>query len=283
MASARARPRVNLLTGAVACSLLAHVAALWLASAAPEGRWAPRPGAVWRAVPAAVVEVLPREHEATRGPASSQVAPRPAPPLETSLTTAVSQPTARAISPPRPTPRRTGVRRPAAVIPAPAPAAEVRRPLTPPVAAPGEVAPEAGGGGDDAGSGEAASEASSPTVGGEGELPAGGDGGGGPALDERVQAYLAELSRRAHAAARYPRAARRLGLEGVTLVACAIASDGRVIAPRVARSSGVPALDRAALDACLDLALPPPDAALLPALGDVRIPVRFAIPPPDSP
>ncbi|MCB9732744.1 MAG: TonB family protein [Deltaproteobacteria bacterium] len=92
-----------------------------------------------------------------------------------------------------------------------------------------------------------------------------------------MRAYLAELSRRARDAASYPRAARRLGLEGVAVIAGSIAPDGRLLAPRLARSSGSPALDEAALAACRALALPPPDPDLLPALAAVQVPIRFAL------
>jgi len=114
---------------------------------------------------------------------------------------------------------------------------------------------------------------------GEGEVGDGGDaaGGDGPfGRGEALTAYLAELSRRAHAAVRYPRAARRLGLSGEVLVACTVDARGRVIAASVARSSGVEALDAAAVAAVRGLALSPPDAGLLTALERVRVPVRFS-------
>jgi len=45
----------------------------------------------------------------------------------------------------------------------------------------------------------------------------------------------------------YPANARRAGIEGVTTIAFKIDTDGKVVAPRVTRSSGNADLDRAAL------------------------------------
>jgi protein TonB len=82
-----------------------------------------------------------------------------------------------------------------------------------------------------------------------------------------------ELAARLAAAARrcYPAAAVRFRLRGEALLAFCLGEDGAARSVAVARSSGSPLLDRAALECVLPGALPAPGAA-----GCFELPVRFA-------
>ncbi len=78
---------------------------------------------------------------------------------------------------------------------------------------------------------------------------------------------------------RYPRAARRLGLEGTAVVSLLLWPDGRLAgAPRLQRSSGYEALDREALRMVRAAApFAPPGGAGDSAKAAFSVPVRFAL------
>lgn len=88
-------------------------------------------------------------------------------------------------------------------------------------------------------------------------------------LGPSVEARLAEIQSRVARAVVYPPVARRRGWEGVARVRFAVERDGRAVDVRVARSSGHPALDRAA-ERGVDAAAPLPWV-----YGRVEVPVRF--------
>jgi protein TonB len=86
-----------------------------------------------------------------------------------------------------------------------------------------------------------------------------------------VAARLEEIRRRVEAALAYPPDARWRDQGGAALVEFEIGSDGRAREVRLARSSGLASLDRAATRAV-------EDAGELPYVyGRLRIPVRFAL------
>lgn len=99
-----------------------------------------------------------------------------------------------------------------------------------------------------------------------------------PAFDAR--AYGEHIRRRIDAHKHYPARARRLGLEGVATVIVAVDGRGHLArAPRIARSSGVAALDDEALRMARAAAPFPPlaGADARPAPLVVHVPVRFSL------
>lgn len=86
-----------------------------------------------------------------------------------------------------------------------------------------------------------------------------------------LEARLDEIRRRVQAALAYPPIAQRRAIGGETIVSFEIDAQRRADAIRTERSSGFPALDRAAEQAARD-------AAPLPwVYGRVEVPVRFEI------
>ena len=92
-------------------------------------------------------------------------------------------------------------------------------------------------------------------AGGEGEKRAkvsggeGGDSGGKPAESSLAEgdSVLSQIMRRIEEAKRYPRAARRMGIEGKTVVRFKLKPGGQVEAVEVVESSGSDILDEASL------------------------------------
>ena len=99
-----------------------------------------------------------------------------------------------------------------------------------------------------------------------------------PPFDAR--AYADSIRRRIDAEKQYPARARRLGLQGVATVLVAVDSRGRLIRPpRLARTSGVAALDHEALRMVQAAApfMPPAGAAPHATPLEVQVPVRFSL------
>ncbi|RMD68336.1 MAG: energy transducer TonB, partial [Gammaproteobacteria bacterium] len=76
---------------------------------------------------------------------------------------------------------------------------------------------------------------------------------------------------------RYPRLARRRGLEGEVLLEVKVGSAGLPLRVRVVRSSGHPVLDRAALEAVSRWRFAPARRGGIPVTATTRIPVRFRL------
>ena len=90
------------------------------------------------------------------------------------------------------------------------------------------------------------------------------------------RAYLAALQAAIAARQQYPAEARRSGRVGTVTVAFVILSDGRITQMRIAKGSGVPSLDSAALDALRRLGrFRPIPSTLGRASLALRVPVRF--------
>jgi protein TonB len=101
-----------------------------------------------------------------------------------------------------------------------------------------------------------------------------------PAPPFDAHAYGEHVRRRIDAHKHYPPRARRLGLEGVATVIVAVDARGHLARPpRIARSSGVAALDDEALRMARAAApFPPPAGAdARPAPLVVHVPVRFSL------
>jgi protein TonB len=123
------------------------------------------------------------------------------------------------------------------------------------------------------------------------DRPAGGasgsgeSGGGGAArtgLGAREKAlegrYLADLQRAIAKHRKYPREARRRGLEGVVTVYFVITADGRIRDVRVAKGSGSRLLDEAGIDTLKRLAaFKPIPRELARDRWALRVPIRFAL------
>lgn len=88
--------------------------------------------------------------------------------------------------------------------------------------------------------------------------------------------YLAALQAAIAARQQYPAEARRSGRVGAVTVAFVILADGRITQIRIAKGSGVPSLDNAALDALRRLGrFRPIPSTLGRASLALRVPVRF--------
>lgn len=109
--------------------------------------------------------------------------------------------------------------------------------------------------------------------------PRGGSGGGQASSIDRkgmLKGYMKQLSRAVRKNYKYPRAAERAGLEGKVLVSITLDASGKIIAVKLARSSGHEILDKAALDAARSVgSLPPAPDALGWGQRSVKIPFRF--------
>jgi protein TonB len=100
------------------------------------------------------------------------------------------------------------------------------------------------------------------------------------APDFDVRAYADSIRRRIDAEKQYPARARRLGLQGVATVLVTVDSRGRLVRPpRLARTSGVAALDHEALRMVQAAAPFTPPAGAAPATTplEVQVPVRFSL------
>jgi len=100
---------------------------------------------------------------------------------------------------------------------------------------------------------ESGREGIPPGAGGQG--PGGGRGGGGssrvsslPKSGEDGDPIIGEIMRRIEAAKRYPRLARKMGIEGRTTVRFRLAPSGEVRSVELLESSGSEVLDRASLE-----------------------------------
>ena len=76
---------------------------------------------------------------------------------------------------------------------------------------------------------------------------------------------------------RYPESARRAGLEGRVLVRAQVDATGRVQGVSLRRSSGVPALDQAALDAVRRWRFHPRTVDGVTSAATVEVPVNFSL------
>lgn len=97
-----------------------------------------------------------------------------------------------------------------------------------------------------------------------------------PKSDDLLMAYLAKVRHKIQESLRYPSMAKKMGVEGETVVQFLIHSNGMVDASslKIAKSSGKAMLDRNAMDAVLD-AIPfevPPKEAI-----EIVIPVVFKL------
>ncbi len=104
----------------------------------------------------------------------------------------------------------------------------------------------------------------------------------GPSEADRRRArrgYVHSVEELVRAHARYPRAAAREGLQGRVELAMRIGGDGRVLAIRVASTSGHALLDDAALDAAreIDRVPAPPLVAALTSTDEVRVGVVYVV------
>lgn len=115
-------------------------------------------------------------------------------------------------------------------------------------------------------------------------LPGPGRAGAPPAAPAAppvdLRAYADAIRRRIDAEKQYPARARRLGLQGVATVLVAVDSRGRLVRPpRLARTSGVAALDHEALRMVQAAAPFTPPAGVAPTTGplEVQVPVRFSL------
>lgn len=104
----------------------------------------------------------------------------------------------------------------------------------------------------------------------------------GPSEADRRRArrgYVHAVEELVRAHTRYPRAASREGLQGRVELALRISNDGRVLAIRVATTSGHGILDDAALEAAreIDRVPSPPAVAALAATDEVRVGVVYVV------
>lgn len=76
---------------------------------------------------------------------------------------------------------------------------------------------------------------------------------------------------------RYPESSRLAGEQGVVLVRVDVATSGNVNRVLLARSSGYPALDRAAVEAVKGWTFHPASAAGIAMTSEVNVPVRFEL------
>ncbi|MGZ3254694.1 MAG: energy transducer TonB [Burkholderiaceae bacterium] len=75
----------------------------------------------------------------------------------------------------------------------------------------------------------------------------------------------------------YPLRAKRRGQEGTTFLSVRVGINGRALSAHVSRSSGIPELDEAALDAVRGWTFVPAKKGNEPVEGLVEVPVRFHI------
>ena len=139
----------------------------------------------------------------------------------------------------------------------PRPAAVARRPTPTPVAPPESAAPAGGG----------ASDGAAAASGGGGGDGSGGDGSGG-----------ARVAYGTNPLPPYPLVARRLGKEGVVLLAVVVAPDGRAADVRVLRSSGFAPLDDSAVTTVRERwRFIPARREGAPIESRVTVPIRFRL------
>lgn len=110
-------------------------------------------------------------------------------------------------------------------------------------------------------------------------LPAMTAGSSTSARRQMISDHALKLERWLERHQRYPRAARRAGIEGVVQLQFVLTSEGRVEAANVRASSGAPVLDRAALELLQSAAPLPWPQGLEVAAIEVQVPVRFELDP----
>lgn len=97
-------------------------------------------------------------------------------------------------------------------------------------------------------------------------------------LSELTERYKREVEPLFEDSKRYPRSARRAGLEGAAFVDVHIDAEGTILEVELAQSSGHTQLDRAALESARAVGkLPAPPAELKWATKTLRIPFRFSL------
>ncbi len=100
----------------------------------------------------------------------------------------------------------------------------------------------------------------------------------GPDIAGIRRGYIGRLSKYFRRIQRYPRRARRAGLEGTVLLEIVLNDAGRIIEIRVARSSGHRILDEAAQEAVAALGtVPSPPGELLWRSQAVQIPFEYSL------
>ena len=110
-------------------------------------------------------------------------------------------------------------------------------------------------------------------------VPAPAPGLGAAALPTRDPAAFVppRLRDGTNTAVAYPETARRLGLEGRTVLRVEVDAEGRVADVAVVESSGHPMLDEAAVDAVSRWRFEPARRGGLPTGHRLRVPIRFAL------
>jgi protein TonB len=110
------------------------------------------------------------------------------------------------------------------------------------------------------------------------------DAGSGPLSDPSLESFALGATlppgpdaRYRNAPPDYPSDARRRGEEGVVRLALRIAVDGTVTSAEVASSSGIPALDRAALEAARRWRFQPATRAGMPVAATLSTAVHFRL------
>ena len=113
---------------------------------------------------------------------------------------------------------------------------------------------------------------------GSGNAAAGAGQGDGPDLGALLRGYKRKVARELRRSRRYPRAARRRGLQGTVIVELVVNASGGVVDVRVARSSGPDVLDDAALKAVRSVGrLPAPPHELGWTRRAIRIPFNYKL------
>ena len=264
--------RGGLRTWFVAVSLVAH-AALFFALRVPASSHA-----VQRARDDLVMFELP-----------ALVPPPPAAPMPI-----VAPPPATPFVPPPLAERPTRVRAPLEAVAAnPAPAAEAAAPAAEPAAPAAEpaaagalptdaqgalaMATGAGGAGGPLGAGGSARTGTGTSVSARSTVGPGGTGVDRRALALAWKAAVERLLRE-RASLNYPRSARRAHLGGTVLLSITVDARGHITLVRVDRTSGVEALDEAAVATVADIgAVPPPPPELDWRTRSLRMPIEYAV------
>jgi protein TonB len=297
-------------TAVVAASCLAHlalVASLVLAEEWILSAQAPR-------TPVLPIELVTAAEPPAAEPSPAPPAPPPPPkipprrvpavpprpvrlpaPMETPLPAAIpSEPPAPAEArpdPPAPAEARPDPPRPAAPAPSPPPPTPIATAPSPPPAAPAPAGPptvSSGAGRPQSAFGSGAlAQATDPPAAGDG-VPIGrpGPGPSGPAVasapsrDTGATGAITRLARPQggyQVRPGYPASARRLGIQGVTLLKVHVLADGRVGDVVVQETAGHPDLDQAATDAVRRWRFDPARRGEAPVAMWVLLPVEFRL------
>jgi protein TonB len=138
----------------------------------------------------------------------------------------------------------------------------------------GTALPGAGGSGGAADATGAGSADGGPR--GDGALGPPAGGGGDP--KKLLRKYLRQVAQAIRKDYAYPRAARRIGVEGEAVVLITIDAQGKVVGVELSQSSGHKVLDEAALEAARSVAqVPPPPVELGWTRKSVRVPFSFSM------